>query len=141
LTVRGAKVLYPAVQKSYPPLYFGGSSEAAIQVAAKHVDYYLTWGEPPAQVAEKIGRVRQAAAEQGRAVRFGIRLHLVVRETEAEAWQDAERLISRLTDQTVTAAQKLMARHNSAGKQRMIALQKLNGSNRTRTALEVSPNL
>jgi len=141
LTVRGAKILYPALQQPYPPLYFGGSSAAAIEVAAKHVDYYLTWGEPPAQVAEKIARIRQAAAEKGRELRFGIRLHLIVRETETEAWQDAEKLISRVTDQTVTAAQKLMARHDSAGQQRMIALQKLNGGNRTRAALEISPNL
>ena len=141
LTVRGAKVLYPALQKPYPPLYFGGSSDAAIDVAAKHVDYYLTWGEPPAQVAEKIARARKAAAENGRELRFGIRLHLIVRETEAEAWQDADKLISRLTDQTVTAAQKLMARHDSTSQQRMIALQKLNGGNRSRAALEISPNL
>jgi alkanesulfonate monooxygenase len=141
LTVRGAKVLYPVLQQPYPPLYFGGSSAAAIEVAAKHVDHYLTWGEPPAQVAEKIARIRQAASEKGRELRFGIRLHLIVRETETEAWQDAEKLISRVTDQTVTAAQKLMARHDSAGQQRMIALQKLNGGNRTRAALEISPNL
>ena len=141
LKVRGAKILYPAFQQPYPPLYFGGSSDAAMEVAAKHVDYYLTWGEPPAQVAEKIARARQAAAEKGRELRFGIRLHLIVRETEEEAWQDAEKLISRLTDQTVAAAQKLMARHDSTGQQRMIALQKLNGGSRGRAALEISPNL
>jgi alkanesulfonate monooxygenase len=141
LTVRGAKLLYPAVQQPYPPLYFGGSSDAAIDIAAKHVDYYLTWGEPPAQVAEKIDRVREAAGRKGRDLRFGIRLHLIVRETEAEAWEDADKLISRLTDQTVAAARKLMARHDSTGQQRMIALQKLNGGNRSRAALEVSPNL
>jgi alkanesulfonate monooxygenase len=141
LKVRGAKVLYPAFQQPYPSLYFGGSSDAAMEVAAKHVDYYLTWGEPPGQVAEKIARARRAAAERGRELRFGIRLHLIVRETEAEAWQDAEKLISRLTDQTVAAAQKLMARHDSAGQQRMIAFQKLSGGNRSRAALEISPNL
>jgi alkanesulfonate monooxygenase len=141
LTVRGAKILYPAYQHPYPPLYFGGSSDAAIGVAAKHVDYYLTWGEPPAQAAEKISRARQAAAERGRKLRFGIRLHLIVRETEAEAWRDAESLVSRLTDQTVAAAQTLMERHDSTGQQRMIALQKLGGGKRTRAALEISPNL
>ncbi|HZC35061.1 MAG TPA: LLM class flavin-dependent oxidoreductase, partial [Chthoniobacterales bacterium] len=141
LTVRGAKILYPALQRPYPPLYFGGSSDAAISVAAKHADYYLTWGEPPAQVADKIARVRRAATERGREVRFGIRLHLIVRETDAEAWRDAESLVSRLTDQTVAAAQKLMERHDSTGQQRMIALQKLSGGKRTRAALEISPNL
>ena len=59
-----------------PPIYFGGSSSAAGEVAAKHVDVYLTWGEPPAQVAEKIAWIRASAAAQGREVRFGIRLHV-----------------------------------------------------------------
>ena len=51
-------------------------SDAALPVAARHADVYLTWGEPPAQVAEKIGRVRELAADQGR-MRFGIRLHTI----------------------------------------------------------------
>ncbi len=81
IRVKGAKVLYPAVQKPYPPLYFGGSSEAAHELAAEQVDVYLTWGEPPAAVAEKIADIRARAARHGRTVRFGIRLHVIVRET------------------------------------------------------------
>lgn len=54
LQVKGGKIVYPPIQAPYPPLYFGGSSPAGIEVAADHVDVYLTWGEPPAQVAEKI---------------------------------------------------------------------------------------
>src|SRR5690606_15026408 len=75
LHVENAKALYPPVQKPYPPLYFGGSSEAAHALAASQVDVYLTWGEPPAAVAAKIADVRERAARQGRTVRFGIRLH------------------------------------------------------------------
>ena len=58
LQVKGAKLLFPALQKPYPPLYFGGSSDAALDIAAKHVDVYLTWGEPPADVATKIAQAR-----------------------------------------------------------------------------------
>lgn len=72
LNVKGSKLLLPPVQSPYPPLYFDGSSPAAKQMAAKHVDLYLTWGEPPTQVAEKIAEVRKLAAEQGRTLRFGI---------------------------------------------------------------------
>lgn len=54
LEVRDAKLLVAGVQTPYPDLYFGGSSPAALDVAAKHVDVYLTWGEPPELVAEKI---------------------------------------------------------------------------------------
>jgi alkanesulfonate monooxygenase len=133
---KGAKLLFPSTQKPYPPLYFGGTSPAAIQVAAKHVDVYLTWGEPPAQVAEKIALVKAAAAGTGRTLRFGIRLHVIVRETAREAWQAADKLISKVDDATVAAAQKALARMDSHGQKRMLALNK--GS---RESLEVSPNL
>jgi alkanesulfonate monooxygenase len=142
LRVRGAKVLFPAVQTPYPALYFGGSSEGALDVAAKHVDYYLTWGEPPEQVKEKLAKARNYAyAKYGRTLKFGIRLHIIVRESEDEAWRDAERLISQVTDKTVALAQQTMARQDSVSQQRMLALQKLAGPKRSRKDLEVSPNL
>jgi alkanesulfonate monooxygenase len=142
LRVRGAKVLFPAVQTPYPALYFGGSSEGALDVAAKHVDYYLTWGEPPEQVKEKLTKARNYAyAKYGRTLKFGIRLHIIVRESEDEAWRDAERLISQVTDKTVALAQQTMARQDSVSQQRMLALQKLAGPTRSRKDLEVSPNL
>jgi alkanesulfonate monooxygenase len=141
LSVRGAKSIFKAVQRPYPPLYFGGSSAAGIEVAARHVDYYLTWGEPPAQVAEKIAAARNAAARHGRELRFGIRLHVIVRETEQEAWAAADRLISHLTDETVATAQATLARQDSTGQRRMLELQERNNGRRTREALEISPNL
>jgi alkanesulfonate monooxygenase len=142
LRVRGAKVLYPAVQTPYPALYFGGSSEGGLDVAAKHVDYYLTWGEPPEQVKEKLAKARNYAyAKYGRTLKFGIRLHIIVRESEDEAWRDAERLISQVSDKTVALAQQTMARQDSVGQQRMLALQKLAGPTRSRKDLEISPNL
>ncbi|MFX5563109.1 LLM class flavin-dependent oxidoreductase, partial [Acinetobacter baumannii] len=75
-----------------------------------HVDAYLTWGEPPAAVKQKIEDVRERAAKQGRTVRFGVRLHAIVRETTAEAWADAERLISKLTDEDIARAQQNYAK-------------------------------
>lgn len=134
--VQGARNYHPGPQKPWPPLYFGGSSDAAHELAGKHVDFYLTWGEPPAAVAEKIADVRARAARHGRTVRFGIRLHAIVRETDAEAWAEAERLISRLTDNDVARAQANYARMDSVGQSRMAAL---HGGRRDR--LEVAPNL
>ncbi len=136
LRVKGAKVLYPPVQKPYPPLYFGGSSEAAHALAARHMDVYLTWGEPPAAVAQKICDMRRRAADQGRSLRFGIRLHVIVRERAEDAWRAAERLISHLDDGAIAAAQKAFQRFDSEGQRRMSAL---HGGRRDR--LEVSPNL
>lgn len=136
LRVKGAKTLYPPVQKPYPPLYFGGSSEAAHELAAEQMDVYLTWGEPPAAVAEKIADIRRRAAEHGRTVKFGIRLHVIVRETNEEAWQAAEKLISHLDDDVIAKAQASFARMDSEGQRRMAAL---HGGQRDK--LEVSPNL
>ena len=64
--IEDGKLFFPAVQRPYPPLFFGGSSDAGMAVAAEHVDVYLTWGEPPADVAEKIAAARNAAAARGR---------------------------------------------------------------------------
>ncbi|MDB5931970.1 MAG: Alkanesulfonate monooxygenase [Polaromonas sp.] len=140
LSVKGAKLLYPPVQKPYPPVYFGGSSDAAHDLAASQVDAYLTWGEPPAEVAKKIADVRGRAAKLGRTVKFGIRLHVIVRETEDEAWRAAESLISRLDDDTVIRAQAAFSRMDSEGQRRMAALH-AGGKKRTRADLEISPNL
>ena len=82
IRVEGAEILFPPVQEDGPPLYFGGSSEAAIDIAANQIDTYLTWGEPVEQVAEKLAVVRQRAQEKGRTLSYGIRLHVIVRETE-----------------------------------------------------------
>ncbi|GAA4427387.1 FMNH2-dependent alkanesulfonate monooxygenase [Acidovorax lacteus] len=140
LQVKGARLLFPPVQQPYPPVYFGGSSEPAHELAAEQVDTYLTWGEPPAEVARKVADVRARAARHGRTVRFGIRLHVIVRETEAEAWDAAERLISRLDDATVERAQAAFARMDSEGQRRMAALH-AQGARRDRASLEISPNL
>jgi alkanesulfonate monooxygenase len=141
LKVNGAKAIFRPVQHPCPALYFGGSSPAGIDVAARHVDHYLTWGEPPDQVAEKIAGVRAAAAKQQRKIRFGIRLHIIVRQTEEEAWKAADQLISHLSDKTVAHAQQNLARQDSQGQKRMLKLQKQAGGLRTREALEISPNL
>lgn len=142
LRVQGAKLLYPPVSRPYPQVFFGGSSEAAHKLAAEQVDTYLTWGEPPAAVAKKVADVRERAASRGRTLDFGIRLHVIVRETEDEAWQAATELVSQLDEQTVAAAQAKFAKMDSVGQRRMAELHK--GSfdrNDVRRGLEISPNL
>jgi alkanesulfonate monooxygenase len=136
LDIKGGKLLFPPIQKPYPPLWFGGSSAAAKRVAAKHIDTYLTWGEPPTQVAEKVAEVRQLAAEQGRTVRFGIRLHVIVRETATAAWDAANELIKYVDDEAIAKAQQAYATSDSEGQKRMVQLH-----NGKRDALEISPNL
>lgn len=134
--ISDGRLIYPPVQRPYPPLYFGGSSDEGFKVGAKHIDKYLTWGEPPAQVAEKIAVMLRHAEAEGREVSFGIRLHVIVRDTNAEAWAAADKLISKLDDQTIAEAQKVFARMDSVGQARMTAL---HGGRRDK--LEISPNL
>jgi alkanesulfonate monooxygenase len=136
IKVKGAKVLYPPFQRPHPPLYFGGSSPAAHDLAAEHVDVYLTWGEPPKDVAIKIQEMKRRAAAFGRTLRFGIRLHVIVRDTTEEAWRAANDLLRYVDDKTIAAAQAAFQRLDSEGQRRMVALHQGRREN-----LEVSPNL
>jgi alkanesulfonate monooxygenase len=134
--VAKSRLMLPPTQQHGLPILFGGSSPEALDIATHFVDEYLTWGEPPTQVAEKISAVRKAAESAGRSVKFGIRLHVIARETSAEAWAEAEKLISRLDDTTIAAAQAGMARSDSVGQKRMLQLHE-----GRRDKLEISPNL
>jgi alkanesulfonate monooxygenase len=138
LRVEGATTLAPP--DPLPEVYFGGSSPAALPVAAQHADVYLTWGEPPAQVAQKIAAVRELAEQQGRSVRFGIRLHVITRDTADHAWDTAQRLLDALDPEQVRKAQAQLAASESIGQQRMVALHggALDAGVR---GLEVAPNL
>jgi len=124
-----------------PRIYFGGSSQAAGPVAARHSDVYLTWGEPPEQVAEKIAWIRRLARAQGRDVRFGIRLHTISRETGAQAWKHAQWLLDELDPADIAKAQEALARSQSVGQARMRELRTDVTDVRSVHALEISPNL
>jgi alkanesulfonate monooxygenase len=136
ISIEDGRLLFPPVQSPRPPLYFGGSSDAGIDVAVDTVDKYLTWGEPPAQVAEKVARVKAVADKRGRKLSFGIRLHVIVRETNEAAWRAADELIQYVTDDTIAQAQKIFSRMDSVGQRRMA---ELHGGRRDK--LEISPNL
>jgi alkanesulfonate monooxygenase len=119
-----------------PDIYFGGSSDAALRVAARHADVYLTWGEPPPQLEEHLEKVRGLADQADRELRHGIRLHVVSRDTAEQAWAAAEALIADADDNAIAEAQTKMTHASATGQQRMQALH--GGS---RDELEVYPNL
>lgn len=133
---KNGQLMFPPYQKPYPPLYIGGASPAGRDLAAEQCDVYLTWGEPPALVAETIADVRRRSAAFGREMRFGIRLHFIVRETDDEAWKAAEKLIARVPDSAIEAAQKKLRAADAEGQKRLLAL---HGGDKNR--LEISPNL
>lgn len=128
-------VLHETPRKT-PEIYFGGSSAPALDVAAKHADVYLTWGEPPDQVREKIAKVTALAEQHGRAPRFGIRLHTIARETSEAAWAEAQRLLDQLSKDQIAATQAGLRQSGSEGQQRMLDLH-----DGTKDSLEIYPNL
>ncbi|WP_375000551.1 LLM class flavin-dependent oxidoreductase [Aeromicrobium sp. CTD01-1L150] len=124
-----------------PQIYFGGSSRPAGPVAARHANVYLTWGEPPEQVAEKLDWIRRLAKDQGRELRFGIRLHVLTRDTSEQAWAEAQALLDQLDPAEVDKAQEALARSLSVGQQRMRSLHAISRGTREARDLEVSPGL
>jgi alkanesulfonate monooxygenase len=137
IQVKDAKLGFSPVQKPRPPIWFGGSSAPGIEVSAAQTDVYLTWGEKLEDVKAKLDAVRARAKAHGREVQFGLRIHLIVRETDAEAWKVADDLIARLPDEAIEAAQKRFAlESDSEGQRRMSAL---HGGRRDQ--LEIAPNL
>jgi alkanesulfonate monooxygenase len=137
--VTGATVADPP--DPLPQVYFGGSSAAAGPVAARGADVYLTWGEPPAQVAEKIAWMRKLAAAAGRTLRFGIRLHVITRDTADDAWAEASRLLDSLDPADIEKAQRALARSESVGQSRMRSLHAGYRAGGPAAELEVSPGL
>jgi alkanesulfonate monooxygenase len=133
-TVADARVSAPP--DPLPEIYFGGSSAAALPIAAEFADVYLTWGEPPQAAAAKIERVREQAAARGRTVRFGIRLHTISRDTSAAAWAVANGLLAEVTEEQIAKVTAQRASMASEGQRRMTAL---HGGRVDK--LEIYPNL
>lgn len=141
VSVTGAKLALPAgTAIPPPPLWFGGSSDAAIDIAARHVDTYLSWGETPEQMRLKVDQVKEAAAKQGRTLEYGVRLYVVVRETDAEAWAAVQWLYDRMDEGAIAANQRFVGGTDSVGQQRMSAM---HGGVKPADpgALEVAPNI
>jgi alkanesulfonate monooxygenase len=109
--VEGGNVFPKPYQQPCPPLYFGGASEAAKKVGAEDTDVYLLWGEPLPMVRERIADMRERATAAGRTLRFGLRMHVVVRQTEDEAKAAADELVANIPE----SFQGMMDKHHAAG--------------------------
>ncbi|MQB12770.1 LLM class flavin-dependent oxidoreductase [Agrobacterium sp. ICMP 6402] len=137
----GAKLALPVGQGiEPPPLWFGGSSEKAIDVAAKHVETYLSWGETPDQIGAKVDLVKARAEQLGRELEYGIRLYVIVRDTDEEAWAAAADLYGRMDERAIAANQRFVGKTDSVGQQRMTAMHGGQKPENLRD-LEIAPNL
>ncbi len=119
-----------------PEVYFGGASDEAKDVAARHADVYLVWGEPPDSAQRQADDVARRAAEVGRTLRYGIRFHLITRPTADEAWEAADRLLAGIGTDDIAAARADFETTMSEGQRRMA---ELHGSDPGR--LVVHPNV
>ncbi|MCZ7451763.1 LLM class flavin-dependent oxidoreductase [Rhizobium rhizogenes] len=137
----GAKLALPVGQGiEPPPLWFGGSSDKAIDVAAKHVETYLSWGETPDQIGAKVDLVKARAEKLGRELEYGIRLYVIVRDTDEEAWAAAADLYGRMDERAIAANQRFVGKTDSVGQQRMTAMHGGQKPENLRD-LEIAPNL
>ena len=126
-----------------PAIYFGGASPAAARVSGRQADVHLIWAEPTAGTIQQLDVVRAEAAAQGRRVEFGLRVHVISRDTSEQAWAEANRMLSGVDPAAVQAARERFAGHDSVGQQRMSGLQPTKAGLATDDAhrLEVAPNL
>lgn len=109
------------LQKPHLPIYFGGSSEAAIAVAGKHADVFALWGESLAQTGETIQRVRAEAAKHQRDIGFSVSFRPIIADSEAEAWEKAEHILHVATEQAAQRGGGFKAKPESIGAQRLRA--------------------
>ncbi|WP_186247587.1 LLM class flavin-dependent oxidoreductase [Burkholderia gladioli] len=117
---QGFSEVKPA-QRPHVPIYFGGASAAALEVAAKHADIYALWGESLDQVRELTGRVRAAAAAQGRQIRFSVSFRPILAATEDAAWDRAQRILAETRRLREAAGLGVGSPQQSEGARRLLA--------------------
>jgi len=117
---------YPMNQYPLPRIWLAGASDAAMRVAAKHADIHLTWGEPLEKQKEMIDQARRAIEKQGlgREVRFGMRIDILARETEEQAWAELRQMYATVTDETRNFRNRKKRDTESVGALRQSALRK-----------------
>ncbi|SHF43350.1 alkanesulfonate monooxygenase [Seinonella peptonophila] len=111
--VDSAKLNFPPTRSQHPPLYFGGTSEIGREVAARHADTYLLWGEPPKKAKEIIDSIRMKAEKYNRKIRFGMCLYVIVREKESEAWAVANELIKHVGEDEMDKFNRKIAKYDA----------------------------
>ena len=112
---------YSAIKPTNLPVFFGGSSDEAIEVAGRHADVYALWGETQAQVREVVARVRAAAARYGRRLGFSLSLRPIIASTEEAAWKRADEIVERVRALRDAAGQPIRDHAPpNAGSQRLL---------------------
>lgn len=140
LDIRGGQPVGTPIQSPYPPIWVGGSSDVAIDLAAKHGDVYASWAEPLDKQGAHIATFRAAAAKYGRKVETAMTVHVVVRDTEQQAWAEVDNMLQYANQDAVDALQRGLRAGQSVGQERASAL---HGGKLPKHArdLEIAPNV
>jgi alkanesulfonate monooxygenase len=128
--VHGPLITPKSPWPAHPPIFLGGGSEQAADISARHSDVHLFWGDYPAKIAEQVAQMRARAARYGRAdkLRFAMRLQVICRENEADAWEAAHTLVEGADE---ARERRVTRTTNSAADQRMRELSNVPGSKLT----------
>jgi alkanesulfonate monooxygenase len=118
--LEGALAEPKPVQQEGIPLYLGGASEEARELAAQYVSTYLMWGEPPGAIAERIADITRRAASYGRTMRYGLRIHVIARDTQSEARDAAMELLRHADPRVEEDRQREFDQFDSIGQRRML---------------------
>jgi alkanesulfonate monooxygenase len=126
-TLSGAHIRPRPLQRPFPKFYLGGGSRQAWEMSAKHSDVHLFWGDLPERIADNIAEIREMAKAHGRDndIGFGMRLQVICRENEKDAWEAADRLVRNATDRQKQEMKTLY--NNSAANQRVQQLAREHG--------------
>ena len=125
--VHGPKIVPGVVQKPHPPFFLGGGSQQAAEISARHSAIHLFWGDYPERIGEEIKKLRELAAQYGRTdeLRFAMRLQVICRESEEEAWAFADQLVAGADEGWKQEVKTMMA--ESVANQRQKELSKTIG--------------
>lgn len=117
---QGAFSAIKPLQKPHLPVYFGGSSQAALEVAGKHADVFALWGESLQQTRETIAAVRAEAARHGREIQFSVSFRPIIADTEDAAWAKADAILGTARQRLERAGPVLAQKPQSVGAQRLL---------------------
>jgi len=126
-TLSVAHVRPRPLQKPFPKFYLGGGSRQAWELSAKHSDVHLFWGDLPGRIAQNIVEIRAMARAHDRAdeIGLGMRLQVICREDEAQAWEAADKLVRHATERQRQEMKTLY--NNSVANQRVQQLAREHG--------------
>lgn len=140
LDIRGARGVGPAIQSPYPPIWVGGSSPVAMELAARHADVYASWAEPLDRHAAHLREFRKHADRAKRKVETAMTVHVVIRDTETQAWAEVDNMLKYASQEAIDNLQRVLASGQSVGQQRASSLHEGKLPTHARE-LEIAPNV